>query len=114
MLVHVKEKDSDAVVKIVLDRASWHRASKITESKFGKYLLFTPPKRPEYNLVELYFSAVRDKFRRRKQVNSVEEELGQIFEIFRNCDDPKSFSGYRRQILRNIIEAADKAISWKK
>lgn len=97
----------DSRIVIVLDRAQWHLAKVVSSGPLKPYLLYNEVSRPEYNLIENLFSKLRNLFRSRQVVETVEAELDQFFQLVKNCDDENDFAGYRRMLLRTLITVAE-------
>lgn len=90
-------------VVVLLDNAKYHSAQLVRESSVGPYLLFSVPRCWELNLIEVLFSKAKEKWQRRPSVRCAEEEVSQVIRVFRECQVPADFGGYRKQYLRNLV-----------
>ena len=88
---------------ILTDNATWHTAEAVRKTEQAKLLFFNVPYAYELNLIENAFSAVRDAFRRRPQVMTMEEEAKLIFEIFFDPKHNKRFKGIFRNHVRCMV-----------
>jgi len=93
---------------IVADNATWHKADLVSATKVSKFLFFNEPKIFQLNMVENAFSFVRHAFRIRRTVETVEEEICQIVNLFFDSKNEKRFKGYYRNHLRMLVEFLEK------
>lgn len=91
-------------VTILADNATWHRAEIVTKTKAGKSMEFNAPGLFKANLIELAFSFVRAEFRKRKQVETVEEEARLLLSIFFDDRNRKRFAGIARYHVRSLLK----------
>lgn len=88
---------------ILTDNATWHTAEAVRNTEASKLLFFNVPYAFQINLIENAFSAVRDAFRRRPQVQTMEEEAKLIFEIFFDPKQKQRFKGILRNHVRTMV-----------
>ena len=88
-------------VVVLLDNATYHRSAQVRRSSIGSLLLDNVTACYELNLIEMVFSRVKQLWKRRPSVPSIEEEVRQVVDCFREAQVPQDFAGYRRQYLRN-------------
>lgn len=88
---------------ILTDNATWHTAEAVRKTEQAKLLFFNVPHAYTINLIENAFSPVRDAFRRRPQVQTMEEEAKLLFEIFFDPNHKKRFKGIFRNHVRTMI-----------
>lgn len=91
-------------ISVIADNAGWHHSNLISKSVAGQYLFFNEPKLYELNIIENAFSYVRNAFRCRPTVNTLEEEAKYILDAFFDSDNPKRFKGFFRRHLSNLQE----------
>lgn len=99
---------TDRVV-VLLDNAKYHSANLIAQSSVGPYLLLSVPRCWELNMIEVLFSKAKEKWQRRPSVRCAEEEVSQVIRLFRECQVPVDFGGYRKQYLRNVLQILNNA-----
>jgi hypothetical protein len=58
----------------------------------------------QINLIENAFSFIRDGFRRRSLVDSIEEEAALIMDLFFNSENERRFKGVYRNHIRMLIK----------
>lgn len=90
---------------VLLDNAKYHRANLVAQSSIGPYLLLSVPQCWELNMIEVLFSKAKALWKQRPVVRCADEEVGQVIRLFRECQKEEDFAGYRRQYLRNVLEA---------
>jgi hypothetical protein len=88
---------------ILTDNATWHTAEAVRKTEVSKLLYFNVPYAFQINLIENAFSAVRDAFRRRQQVQTMEEEAKLIFGIFFDPKHEQRFKGIFRNHVRTMV-----------
>lgn len=88
-------------VVVLLDNAKYHDSKMVLGSSIGRYLLGSVVDCYELNLIEVCFSKAKNLWKRRTVAASEEQEVRQIIRIFRECQVPKDYAGYRRHYLRN-------------
>jgi hypothetical protein len=93
---------------IVADNATWHKADLVSTTKVSQFLFFNEPKMFQLNMVENAFSYVRHAFRIRRTVETVEEEVRQIVDMFFEEGNVKRFKGYYRNHMRMLQEFLEK------
>ena len=93
---------------IVADNATWHKADLVSVTKVSKFLYFNEPKMFQLNMVENAFSYIRHAFRIRRTVETVEEEIKLIVNMFFEEGNIKRFKGYYRNHMRMLQEFLDK------
>ena len=89
---------------IFADNATWHTAEFIENSSANKFLFFNVPHMFQINLIENAFSFIRDGFRRRSLVDSIEEEAALIMDLFFNSENERRFKGVYRNHIRMLIK----------
>ena len=87
----------------LLDNAGWHLANMVATSEVSKFFFFNEPRMFQLNIIENAFSFVRDAFRKRPQMDTMEEEAREIIRIFFDEDNQKRFRGLMRNHLRQLI-----------
>ena len=87
---------------ILADNASWHKSGLIRKTEAYRYLMFNLPRMFQINMIENAFSAVRAEFRKRRTVETYEEECQQIIQLFLADHNQKRFAGYYRNHLRML------------
>lgn len=87
---------------ILADNASWHSSALVQKTKAYEYLLFNEPRFYQLNMIENAFSALKDEFRRRPNVGSLQEEAQQIARLFFVPKTAERFAGYARNHLRML------------
>ena len=73
-------------------------------SQASKFFFFNEPRMFQLNIIENAFSFVRDAFRKRPQVDTMEEEAREIVRIFFDEENQKRFRGVLRNHLRQLIK----------
>ena len=96
-------------VVVLLDNAKYHTSKLVMKSSVGRYLLGSVAKCYELNLIEVCFSKIKNMWKRRTVAASEEQEVLQIIRIFRECQVPKDYAGYRRHYLRNAQQMLQNA-----
>ena len=91
-------------VVVLLDNARFHTSVLVRQSSIGQFLLKNVTSCYELNLIEMVFSRVKQLWKRRPSVPTVDEEVHQVVSCFRQAQLPQDFAGYRRQYLRNAAE----------
>ena len=89
---------------VLLDNATWHRANLLSEAEVGKFFFFNEPRMFQLNIIENAFSFVRNSFRKRPVVESMEEEAKEIVKIFFEEENQRRFRGILRNHLRQLIK----------
>ena len=97
---------------VILDNATWHKATLVTSSDINKFLMFNEPRMWEMNLIENAFASVRNSFRRRPIVNGLNFEVKEILRCFFSLKNGCRFRGYLRNHVRNIINFLGKLASY--
>lgn len=97
----LERKDLENVL-IFMDQARWHLAKEVATSEFIELICYNLVKRPELNLIEVLFSKLRQRFRSRKQVETLEDEIASFWELTLDCDKLCDFLGYQKQVLRSL------------
>lgn len=90
-------------VTILADNATWHTSSNVVGTRAGKFLHFNVKGLFQSNIIENAFSFVRSEFRKRKLVETVEEEAQQLIQIFFDPRNEERFKGIRRNHLRSLM-----------
>ena len=93
---------------IIADNASWQKNKIISDTWFNKHILYIPPRCPQLNHIETTFSRARFYWKKRKIVNSIEEEVEQIVQIFKSGNTEKFFNGYSRNYIRTLRKEINK------
>ena len=88
----------------LLDNAGWHLSNLVAGSQASKFFFFNEPRMFQLNIIENAFSFVRDAFRKRPQVDTMEEEAREIVRIFFDEENQKRFRGVLRNHLRQLIK----------
>lgn len=88
-------------VAVLLDNARYHTSVLVRRSSIGQFLVKNVTRCYELNMIEMVFSKVKHLWKLRPTVATIEEEVQQIVQIFRQCQLPQDFAGYRRNYLRN-------------
>ena len=91
-------------ITLLADNATWHRAEIVTSTKAGKAMEFNAPGLFKANLIELAFSFVRAEFRKRPQVETVEDETRLLLSIFFDNRNPRRFAGIARYHVRSLLK----------
>ena len=97
----------DKKVTILADNATWHTAKVINESKAGKFLFLNAPGLFRANAIENAFSFVRAEWRKRRHVETLEEEACTLAGIFFSPQNASRFQGIARnhaRSLRGLVE----------
>ena len=92
----------------LLDNAGWHLANIVAASKVSKFFFFNEPRMFQLNIIENAFSFVRDAFRKRPVVETMEEEAKEIVRIFFDEENERRFRGLLRNHLRQLIKYHEK------
>jgi hypothetical protein len=92
----------------LLDNAGWHLANLVASSEASKFFFFNEPRMFQLNIIENAFSFVRDAFRKRPVVETMEEEAREILRIFFAEENKKRFKGLLRNHLRQLIKYHEK------
>ena len=92
----------------LLDNAGWHHANLVASSEVKKFFFFNEPRMFQLNIIENAFSFVRDAFRKRPVVETMEEEAKEILRIFFAEENEKRFKGLLRNHLRQLIKYHEK------
>ena len=92
----------DKRVTILADNATWHTAKVINESKAGKFLFLNAPGLFRANAIENAFSFVRAEWRKRRHVETLEEEACTLACIFFNPQNSSRFQGIARNHARSL------------
>jgi hypothetical protein len=99
----IRRQAADKKVSILLDNAGWHVAKLIKDSSMSDHLLYNVAYCWEANLIENIFSKLKSLWRRRKVVDTVEEEIDSLVKIMLEGTSETDFRGYRRQYLRQLL-----------
>jgi hypothetical protein len=99
----IKRQAADKKITILLDNAAWHVAKLIKESSMASHLLYNVAYCWEANLIENAFSKLKSLWRRRKVVDTMEEEIDSLVRIMLDGASEADFKGYRRQYLRQLL-----------
>ena len=94
-------------VTILADNATWHTAKVVNQSKAGKYLFFNAPGLFRANAIENAFSFIRAEWRKRRHVETLEEEACTLAHIFFHPQNTSRFVGIARnhaRSLRGLVE----------
>lgn len=89
-------------VVVLLDNAKYHTSRLVLGSGVGRYLLSSVARCYELNLIEVCFAKVKNLWKRRMVAAGEAEEVLQIIRMFRECQVPRDYAGYRRHYLRNV------------
>lgn len=89
-------------VVVLLDKAKYHTSRLVRGSGIGRYLLSSVARCYELNLIEVCFAKVKNLWKRRMVAAGEAEEILQIIRMFRECQVPRDYAGYRRHYLRNV------------
>lgn len=87
---------------VLADNATWHNSAILQKSAAYQYLYFNVPRMYQLNLIENAFSAVRAEFRKRRTVQTLEEEAKLIVDLFHSVHNVERFQGYWRNHLRML------------
>lgn len=90
------------------DQASWHTGKLIHDGKYGRSIMLNLPRSPFLNVIESYFSFVKDRFRRRPTNLSLEEEVLKIASIFGEFNSKNLAINYRRNMIRTLISVLER------
>jgi hypothetical protein len=86
----------------------WHHANLVASSEVSKFFFFNEARMFQLNIIENAFSFVRDAFRKRPEVQTMEEEAQEIVRIFFQEENQKRFRGLLRNHLRQLIKYHEK------
>ena len=86
----------------------WHHANRVAASEVSKFFFFNVARMFQLNIIENAFSFVRDAFRNRPVVETMEEEAEEIVRIFFAEENQKRFRGLLRNHLRQLIKYHEK------
>ena len=92
----------------LLDNAGWHLANRVRASGVSEFFFFNEARMFQLNIIENAFSFVRDAFRKRPVVETLEEEAKEILRIFFEEENEKRFRGLLRNHLRQLIKYHEK------
>lgn len=99
--------------RILLDNAPWHSANLVKSSIFSSLLIFNIPGLYQLNFIEESFGKVRHRFRSRKVVDSLREEVEQMNQILFDQGQKSAFDGYKRYYIRTLASLAKTVESLK-
>ena len=74
------------------------------KTEVSKFFSFNEPRMFQLNIIENAFSFIRGMFRKRPQVDTMEEEAREIVRIFFDQDNERRFKGLMRNHLRQLIK----------
>lgn len=103
MTMNKIKKDTNSQPYFFCDQATWHTAVEVTSTNHGKALVFNLPGKPELNFIEGTFSAVRHLYKAENNSHSQLERTKLIYQIFKDTNDSRHFTGYSRNYFRNIL-----------
>lgn len=99
--------DQSHKVTILADNAAWHKAKNVEGTRASHYLHFNAPGLFQSNPIENCFSFVRAGFRKRRYVETKEEEVRLLLEVFFDPENPKKMAGIARnhvRVLRHLLQ----------
>jgi len=94
----------DQKVSILLDNATWHTSDHVIGSAVGKFFHFNVSRLYQSNAIETTFSFVRADFRKRRIVQTFEEEAYLVLEAFFSEKNEERFKGVARNHLRSLMQ----------
>ena len=91
------------LVSLLTDNPTCHNAHKVMSSAAGKCQFFNAPGLFRANAIENAFSFVRSEWRKRRIVESLEEEVRMLVGIFFAAENERRWRGVARNHLRSLI-----------
>ena len=90
-------------VSILVDNATCHASEKVRKAKAGKFLFMNSPKLFRANAIENAFSFVKAEWRKRAEVDTLEEEAMHLVRIFFDPVNEKRFLGIAFNHARSLV-----------
>ena len=90
-------------VTVLADNATWHTALCNRDTKATSFIHFNSPGLFQSNAIENCFSFVRNDFRKRPMVQTLEEEARLLLDIFYDPLNLRRFEGIARNHIRSLL-----------
>lgn len=104
----ISKMPSNKSYTVLVDNAGWHVSQLVKRATASKFLHLNVPYQFQLNIIENAFSFIRNAFRNRPIVDTLEAETRLIVNIFFDEYNPKRFEGLLRNYLKTLIEFLNK------